>query len=252
MGPSLTPSSACTSAPPEGMLAMRSTAVDRRLLLSAGAVRYTCKADMAVSLIEAAGGSAVSRTTCCQQASAKRAEPGTSSCTKLCGCKAVSQLSGLCCLLLSACAVWCTSKWARRPANAPPHPSDWIHVRWLRSPLCSTDVWRTSPRVISSLSSMGCHQAEAHNPSCGHNAAMNSGPDTLCWAVFIPAQQEHSTPCCALPSSCHTFTLAHLDALLLRCAGLLRFDISPLERTKILSSLLTPMPCFRPCCQNPS
>lgn len=52
MGPSLTLSSACMSTPPEGMLATRSTAVDRRLLLSAGAVRYTCEADTAVSLLQ--------------------------------------------------------------------------------------------------------------------------------------------------------------------------------------------------------
>ena len=68
MGPSLTLSSACMSGPPEGMLATRSTAVDRRLLLSAGAVRYTCKAGNAVSQVGAACRSADSRRFCRQQA----------------------------------------------------------------------------------------------------------------------------------------------------------------------------------------
>ena len=63
IGPSLTLSSACMSAPAEGMLAMRSTAMDRRLLLSAGAVRYTCKVDNPVGRVRAARSSADSRRT---------------------------------------------------------------------------------------------------------------------------------------------------------------------------------------------
>ena len=120
MGPSLTLSSACRSGPPEGMLAMGSTAMDRRLLLSAGAVRYTCKAGNAVSLIGAPLLTAGVVPCICNQSAAWHLQLQTWQCAvQLQGCQ---PLSGLWCLLLSACAVQHISKRARRPVCAPLTP----------------------------------------------------------------------------------------------------------------------------------
>ena len=68
--------------------------------------------------------------------------------------------------------------------------------------------------MISSLSSMGCHQAEADNFNCRHNPAMNSGPDTLV------GQSSHQHSRITAPPAVHSPHPATLSRWLTRMHSL--------------------------------